>query len=140
MRLALSHTHYWYELGMLKIPAYVCMYVCIFVCMYVYASRHLSPSRGPLSCAPFAVVDSAAQVPIDTGSSPEVDFSEAGIMLPRRKGDGRSSAVGRIIQIKSQDIIRIRTSSSKEDQRAVCSSPQLYPTLRKITEIMHHTA
>ena len=34
----LSHTHYWYEVGMLKVPAvYVCMYsmcVCMYACMY----------------------------------------------------------------------------------------------------------
>ena len=29
---SLSHTHYyWYEVGMLKVPAAVCMYVCIFI-------------------------------------------------------------------------------------------------------------
>ena len=33
---SLSHTHYWYELGMLKVPAmYVCMYVVCMCEMYV---------------------------------------------------------------------------------------------------------
>ena len=43
---SLSHTHYWYEVGMLKVCRamcvcmvityiYVCMYVCMFVCMYL---------------------------------------------------------------------------------------------------------
>ena len=27
----LSHTHYWYEVGMLKVPADVCMYVCMYL-------------------------------------------------------------------------------------------------------------
>ena len=27
---SLSHTHYWYEVGMLKVPAVVCMYVCMY--------------------------------------------------------------------------------------------------------------
>ena len=31
---SLSHTHYWYEVGMLKVPA-VYMYVCIYICIYV---------------------------------------------------------------------------------------------------------
>ena len=33
-------------------------------------------------------------IPIDAGSFPEVDFSGANITVPRRDGDGRSSAVG----------------------------------------------
>ena len=33
---SLSHTHYWYEMNMLKAPAlYVCMYVCTVLCIYV---------------------------------------------------------------------------------------------------------
>ena len=130
---------------------YVCMYVCMYFCMYVlcmYMHLGISPlpvvhclvPRLPSSTLRPRSLSSMFSIPIDIGSSPEVDFSEAGIMLPRRKGDGRSSAVGRIIRIKSQGIIRIRTSSSKEEQRAVCSLPQTYPTLRKKTEIMHHTA
>ena len=26
---SLSHTHYWYEVGMLKVPWYVCVHVCV---------------------------------------------------------------------------------------------------------------
>jgi hypothetical protein len=33
-------------------------------------------------------------IPVDAGSVPEVDFSGAEITVPRRDGDGRSSAVG----------------------------------------------
>ena len=38
---SLSHTHYWYEVGMLKVPAYVCMDVCMYVC-------YLPQVAGPL--------------------------------------------------------------------------------------------
>ena len=45
---SLSHTHYWYEVGMLKVPAlYVCsMYVCMYVCMYVFIKLHITTQSG----------------------------------------------------------------------------------------------
>ena len=35
---SLSHTHYWYEVGMLKVPTCI-MYVCMYVCMAIIRSR-----------------------------------------------------------------------------------------------------
>ena len=32
---SLSHTHYWYEVGMLKVPAVIIIYVCMYVCRIV---------------------------------------------------------------------------------------------------------
>ena len=34
---SLSHTHYWYEVGMLKVPAVVS--ICMYICMYVWSSH-----------------------------------------------------------------------------------------------------
>ena len=31
---SLSHAHYWYEVGMLKVPADICL--CYVVCTYVF--------------------------------------------------------------------------------------------------------
>ena len=63
---SLSHTHYWYEVGMLKVPeVYVCMYIyqiahnrairpchpsysmmCMYVCMYI--KFHITAQSGPI--------------------------------------------------------------------------------------------
>ena len=51
---SLSQTHYWYEVGMLKVPAVVCMYVCMYVClyvctgMYVFIKLHITTQSGPV--------------------------------------------------------------------------------------------
>ena len=48
---SLFHTHYWYEVGMLKVPAVcmcVCMYVCKDVCMYVFMKLHITTQSGPV--------------------------------------------------------------------------------------------
>ena len=48
---SLSHTHYWYEVGMLKVPA-VCMYLCIYGyhlhCSRLWTNRVkvANPARG----------------------------------------------------------------------------------------------
>ena len=49
----LSHTHYWYEVGMLKVP--MCMYVCM-VTRTIYNSKNMdqpdkvaNPARGQLN-------------------------------------------------------------------------------------------
>ena len=42
---SLSHTHFWYEVGMLKVLA-VCMYVNIlYVCMYVWKVSELDETH-----------------------------------------------------------------------------------------------
>ena len=38
---SLSHTHYWYEVGMLKVPAE-------YVCMYVFIKLHITTQSGPV--------------------------------------------------------------------------------------------
>ena len=48
---SLSHTHYWYEVSMLKVPAII--YVCIDVCVYVVGTLlELIVNRGkcPSNC------------------------------------------------------------------------------------------
>ena len=75
---SLSHTHYWYEVGMLKVPAYSMTiryilpvahavfvihtnisyrcdnmskrywYVCMYVCMYVFIKLHITTQSGPV--------------------------------------------------------------------------------------------
>ena len=44
---SLSHTHYWYEVGMLKVPA-MYVYVCMYVGMYVFIKLHLTTQSGPV--------------------------------------------------------------------------------------------
>ena len=38
---SLSHAHYWYEVGMLKVPAMI-------VCMYVFIKLHITAQSGPV--------------------------------------------------------------------------------------------
>ena len=50
---SLSHTRYWYEVGMLKVPAVLmCVYIYVFmyyvVCMYVFIKLHITTQSGPV--------------------------------------------------------------------------------------------
>ena len=43
---SLSHTHYWYKVGMLKVPAVLCMYECMYVCIFI--KLHITAQSGPV--------------------------------------------------------------------------------------------
>ena len=46
---SLSHTHYWYEMGMLKVPAYVCTYGHTYSKSMDQPSKVADPARGQLN-------------------------------------------------------------------------------------------
>ena len=46
---SLSHTHYWYEVGMLKVPAGVCIYGHHFIQSIDQPGKVDNPARGQLN-------------------------------------------------------------------------------------------